>query len=492
MTTVSNESASPEDTSGQSRLSGNMGVAALVMSVLAFSSPIATVGGTMPVLLMFSGPSAPGIYLIVTAFLLLFTVGLVTMSKHMKNPGGFYSFVTAGFGKPAGLGAAFLALFGYLFIGFFAPSFFAVTVQSFVSNTLHGPEIPWYWYALILILLTTILAYRRIDLSAKVLTVIMILEVALIVTFDVYAFVSGTGSEHSFVFDMPWITDPSLGLALLFAVGNFFGFEATVVYREEVRNPNKTIPRATYLAVVGIGLFYALAAWAYVVYIGKSDVRDQATSNTVSLFNDSMIALTGKIVADVGVVLLITSVLASMLSVQNISARYGFALANDRALPRVFGYVHPKHKSPSVAALAVGAVWCGATFTFAILNTDPERLYAIASGSGTFAVLLVMLLASAAVVAYFQKNKGSYRESGWKTVVAPAIAVLFLGFVTYMAIVNYPELIGGSNTLTIVFITFTFALFFAGFIYAFVLRAKRPSIYKRLGRQNLERDLADS
>ncbi|MFP3353938.1 amino acid permease, partial [Pseudoalteromonas sp. SIMBA_153] len=111
--------------------------------------------------------------------------------KHMKNPGGFYSFVTAGFGKPAGLGAAFLALFGYLFIGFFAPSFFAVTVQSFVSNTLHGPEIPWYWYALILILLTTILAYRRIDLSAKVLTVIMILEVALIVTFDVYAFVSG-------------------------------------------------------------------------------------------------------------------------------------------------------------------------------------------------------------------------------------------------------------------------------------------------------------
>ncbi|MFP3458104.1 APC family permease, partial [Psychrobacter sp. SIMBA_152] len=63
---------------------------------------------------------------------------------------------------------------------------------------------------------------------------------------------------------MPWITDPSLGLALLFAVGNFFGFEATVVYREEVRNPNTTIPRATYLAVVGIGLFYALAAWAYV------------------------------------------------------------------------------------------------------------------------------------------------------------------------------------------------------------------------------------
>ncbi len=147
------------------------------MNVLAFSSPLTTVAGTLPVMLLFSGQTAPGIYIMVTLMLLIFSVGFVKMSRSVEAPGGFYSFVTAGLGKPAGLGGALLALFGYIFIGFFAPSLFAVTLQSFVVNTLNGPDIPWYWYGLGIIAITTLLAYNRIDLSAKVLTVVMLLEV---------------------------------------------------------------------------------------------------------------------------------------------------------------------------------------------------------------------------------------------------------------------------------------------------------------------------
>lgn len=120
----------------ENRLSGNMGVGELAMNVLAFSSPLATVAGTLPVLLMFSGRTAPAIYIGVTLMLLIFSVGFVKMSRSVQGPGGFYSFVTAGLGKPAGLGGAFLALIGYIFIGFFAPSFFGVTLQGFVASTL--------------------------------------------------------------------------------------------------------------------------------------------------------------------------------------------------------------------------------------------------------------------------------------------------------------------------------------------------------------------
>jgi hypothetical protein len=54
------------------KLSGNMGVGELVMNVLAFSSPLTTVAGTLPVMLLFSGHTAPGIYLLVTLMLLIF------------------------------------------------------------------------------------------------------------------------------------------------------------------------------------------------------------------------------------------------------------------------------------------------------------------------------------------------------------------------------------------------------------------------------------
>ena len=467
------------------KLSGNMGVGELVMNVLAFSSPLTTVAGTLPVMLLFSGHTAPGIYLLVTLMLLIFSVGFVKMSRSVEAPGGFYSFVTAGLGKPAGLGGALLALVGYIFIGFFAPSLFALTLQSFVVNTLNGPDIPWYWYGLGIIAITTLLAYNRIDLSAKVLTVVMLLESTVVIIFDVAAFASRDVSQ-GVGFSMPWITDAGLGLALLFAVGNFFGFEATVIYRDEVKNPDRIIPRATYLAVVGIGLFYAVAAWAYTAFLGADDVQEEAKANTVNLFNDGAIALVGKIFADIGVVLLITSILASMLSIQNIAARYSFSLAADGALPKALGRVHPRHKSPYISAVGVGLLWAVATVVFTLLGVAPEALYPIASGSGTFSVLLLMFITSFAVLVYFVRRRSFAPESVWKTIVAPIVSVIFLGLITYLAIANYPELIGGSLVMTAIFMTFTFALFIGGIIYACILRSKRPDVYARLGRQKIE------
>ncbi len=469
------------------KLSGNMGVGELVMNVLAFSSPLTTVAGTLPVMLLFSGHTAPGIYLLVTLMLLIFSVGFVKMSRSVEAPGGFYSFVTAGLGKPAGLGGALLALFGYIFIGFFAPSLFALTLQSFVVNTLNGPDIPWYWYGLGIIAITTLLAYNRIDLSAKVLTVVMLLESAVVIIFDVAAFSTGSAEAVQGIgFSMPWITDAGLGLALLFAVGNFFGFEATVIYRDEVRNPDRTIPRATYIAVVGIGLFYAVAAWAYTSFIGPDKVQDEAAANTVNLFNDGATVLVGKIFADIAIVLLITSILASMLSIQNIAARYSFSLAADGALPTILGRVHPRHKSPYMSALAIGLLWAVATVVFTVIGVAPEALYPIASGSGTFAVLLLMFITSFAVLVYFVRRRRVDPDSVWKTIVAPIISVFFLGLITYLAITNYPELIGGSAVMTAIFMSFTFALFFGGIVYAYLLRSKRPDVYARLGRQKID------
>lgn len=467
------------------RLSGNMGVGELVMSVLAFSSPLTTVAGFIPVLLLFSGPTAPGIYLLLTVMLLMFSVGFVRMSRRVDNPGGFYSFVTAGLGKPAGLGGALLALFGYLFIGFYAPSLFAVTLQGFIVS-FGGPEIPWYWFALGIIATTTTLAYRRIDLSARVLSIVMMLEVLVVIVFNIYAFAAGTSSPTTDIaFAMPWFTDAGLGLALLFAVGNFFGFEATVIYREEVRNPEQTIPRATYLAVIGIGVFYAIAAWAYIAVIGAGDVQAVAAANTVSLFDDTVTALIGKIFAEVATLLLITSILASMLSVQNIAARYGFSLAVDHVLPSFLGRVHRRHRSPYLSALAVGGIWAVATVIFTVLGVSPDLLYPVASGSGTFAVLLLLFITSFAVLVFFLRRRRTAPESLWKTIIAPAGSALFLGVITYLAITNYPELIGGNVILTVVFMAFTFALFFGGIAYAFYLRSRRPDTYARLGRQSV-------
>jgi hypothetical protein len=139
-----------------------------------------------------------------------------------------------------------------------------------------------------------------------------------------------------------------------------------------------------------------------------------------------------------------------------------------------------------VSGLAVGVIWGAATVIFTILGVSPDNLYPIASGSGSFAVLLLMFITSFAVLVYFFRRRSFAPESVWKTIVAPIISVGFLGLITYLAITNYPELIGGSAVLTAIFMTFTFALFFGGIVYALFLRSRRPDVYARLGRQKIE------
>ena len=128
----------------------------------------------------------------------------------------------------------------------------------------------------------------------------------------------------------------------------------------------------------------------------------------------------------------------------------------------------------------------GGTVVFTLVGVAPEALYPIASGSGTFSVLLLMFITSFAVLVYFVRRRSFAPESVWKTIVSPIVSVLFLGLITYLAIANYPELIGGSAVMTAIFMTFTFALFIGGIVYAYFLRSKRPEVYARLGRQKID------
>ena len=71
----------------------------------------------------------------------------------------------------------------------------------------------------------------------------------------------GTGGASGLsmnIFDMSAVTSGSFTVAVLFCLGSFMGFEATTIYAEEARDPDVTIPRATYLSVLLIGLFFGL------------------------------------------------------------------------------------------------------------------------------------------------------------------------------------------------------------------------------------------
>ena len=68
------------------------------------------------------------------------------------------------------------------------------------------------------------------------------------------------------------VFSPGMFGVLAFCFAAFMGFESTALYRPEARRPERTIPRATYAAVIFMALFYCLVVWAIIQAFGNEGV----------------------------------------------------------------------------------------------------------------------------------------------------------------------------------------------------------------------------
>jgi amino acid transporter len=474
-----------EESNPTNTLQGRMGVPAIVATVFAFLAPLSATAGYIDINISSgAGPGVPLAMLIAMTIILVFAVGFCTMGRYMPNPGAFYSYITAGLSRPIGLGGSFLAIASYVgtTLGFYA--FFGIVANSVVVSQFQGPDLPWWVFAAVLWVFVSVLGYLKIDLSAKVLGVLVVLEILVVLVFDIGAIADGGPEGLSvapFTFDA-LAAGPSLSFGLLFAFLLFTGFEGTAAYREEVRHPERTIPRATYIAVAVIGVFYAITSWCMIIFTGPTNATAAASEDAAGLFGAAMVHNVGQTALDISSILLLTSIAASMLSLHNLESRYVYSLGVDGILPQRLGVSHAKHGSPHVASVAVSAAVFVCEIPVIASGLDPVSWYAWTAGAGAVGLIILYTLTSASVVVYFRRNPltGSH---WWQTTVAPIIATIVLGGVLVMAITNYGDLIGGDAGLSLAFQLVTYGLLAAGIVTALILRKTKPDVYRKIGRQ---------
>ena len=479
--TAPDGAASRPGTSPQ--LQGRMGPVELALTVLAFAAPLASVVGVLPLVIIFGGVGAPLAFVAASAVLLLFSVGFTTMSRFLSNPGAFYAYISAGINKTFGLAASFLAMLGYVMVGLGVAIFFGIVAQDLVSNTFSGPVVPTWVYSLLLVAGVAVFGYLRIDLSAKVLSLVMVLEIGIVLIFDAAVFADG-GPEGRSLAPFAWssFSNGSVGVAILFAVITYLGFEATAVFREETRDPLRTIPRATYMGVTLIGVFYVITTWLLIIAFGVSQAPGVAAESAPTMFTDAMGEYVGVWAGDVISVLVVTSAFAAVLSCHNIVARYCHSLGVDGALPAALGRVHHRHGSPHRSSIVVSVVFGVTVLAFA--GSDPIRTYTWMAGAGGFPLLLLMFMTSIAVVLFFRRNPDRARESTpWHTLVAPVLALIGLGASLYLSATNFVDVTGGDAGTALILQVVIWAVFALGLAVATFFRLRRPSSYARIGRQ---------
>ena len=353
---MAHESTAPSIDRPDGQLTGRLGTGGIVFMVIAAAAPLTVIAGNVPLSVgLGNGAGAPVGFVIAATVLLLFAIGFVTMTPHVREAGAFFSYVTEGLGKRLGMGIAVVALVAYTAIQLGVYGFMGWAVNDTVK-AYGGPQIPWPVYALVTIAIVAVLGYRHIELSAKVLGVALVLEVGVVVVLDAVIFASGGASGINVdSFTPSTIMSGSLGVPVLFALTGFIGFEATAVFRDEARDPERTIPRATYLAVLIIGGFYALSCWALVLASGTDNVVGVANATLAGEGNmllDTTQQYLGTIGRDLINVLLISSLFACVLSFHNVIARYQYVLARKGLLPAALGRVHAQQHSPAVSSAA--------------------------------------------------------------------------------------------------------------------------------------------
>ena len=90
---------------------------------------------------------------------------------------------------------------------------------------------------------TTYLGYRNINLSSRVLAVLLTAEIAIVAVLDLVIVVQGGDHGLSTGIVSPHaILSGSLGIGLLFAIISYVGFEATAIFRDEARDPGAHHP----------------------------------------------------------------------------------------------------------------------------------------------------------------------------------------------------------------------------------------------------------
>lgn len=461
-----------------------LGVPHIVFFVVAAAAPLTAVVGVTPAAFMLgNGPGVPLTFLLVGLLYLLFSAGFTAMSGFVGSAGGFYSYIVAGLGPTVGVAGAMIALATYYTIEIGLCGLFGFFLNDMVTSH-GGPEIAWWIYPVGLLALVYACGRRSIEFSGAVLACCMIAEVAILLLLGVAILLMVTAGPAEPVLFAPFgpaALMPGLGISLVFVVTAFIGFEATAIFGEEARDRGITIPRATYIAVVLIALFYAFTTWAISLYYEPDRIAEQAAQHTAKLYFTPVKALLGLTAGHIMEGLLVASLFACALSFHNTLNRYLFATGREGLLWRGLGRTHPDHHSPLVAGSVQTATMLVAIALFALSGADPYTV--VFSWMGAFSslgILLLQFLVSLAVIAFFWRN--SRGMSVWRRLVAPGLSAAGLAACFVMMAANL-ELVSGSNSLVVQgFPLLLLLIGLAGAGLAVWVKARKPKVYAALGR----------
>jgi amino acid transporter len=385
-----------------------------------------------------AGAAAPLAYLIVGLASLCLAYVVIRFTRRIASAGSVYTYIAQGLGPQVGF------VGGWMYAGAFAIgiSFVLAIASSFLSSLFANLHLSLDWFPIYcgLLVLLFLFAFFDVRISTRVQLGLAGLGVLAVLILAVLILIKGGDSGLSLTPFSPAALPQGfsgLFLAAVFSFTSFIGFEAAAALGEETANPRFTIPRAILAAVIVGVIYYVFVTYAMSIGYGVQHAgawaQDAAPLDTLArryagsglaTFIDLMVALDAFVAALAGV---------------NLTARILYAMGREKGIPPVFGWTHPRFKSPWVGILVSLLI----TFLLGVTlgrNLGVFPFFGFMATVGSLGILLAYILVALSWIVFAFRLARQEKKS--RTIVfdvlLPLIAIVVCGATIYSSVIPVP------------------------------------------------------
>ena len=237
------------------------------------------------------------------------------------------------------------------------PAYLPSGLVGLKGNMLYAPGFHWGFNipAFLIVMFLTVILVRGIRESAGANNAMVVLKIAAILAFIIAgAHYVHPENWHPFI-PMGWSGVLTGGSIIFFT---YIGFDSVSTAAEEARNPQRDLPIGIIATLVICTVLYVAVAVVLTGIVPWHTLLDDAAPVVNSLKKLSL--LTGSPTLRwirLGVLFgAIMGMISSLLVFQLGQARVWFAMSRDGLLPKLFGRVHPRFRTPSTATWIAGFV----------------------------------------------------------------------------------------------------------------------------------------
>lgn len=180
-------------------------------------------------------------------------------ARRSASPGSLYTYIVKGLGPIAGVLSGWALLLGYIATGMSTLCGFSIFAQIIIGNV--GIHVPVLALFVVCVAMACFIAYRDIQLSAKLMLAFEMLAMLVIIALGVLLWKHTGFAVDRDQFTLKGTTPSGILQGVVLVVFAFSGFESATALGDEAKNPLRTIPRAVRDSTLIAGVFFLFMAY---------------------------------------------------------------------------------------------------------------------------------------------------------------------------------------------------------------------------------------